>query len=318
MATMKGIPVKVKKGSISNPFTYLLEVIRSVEARVLRGSPEAVLSTIQAFGNSPPYSSFIINFGEDLVSDEIIEETMDLVECFLFAGQEKSNFSYCWIRHEDKQKTELHLIVANIHLSTAKQFVPYFHNRDRAIQEAVITLINHKFGLMDPHDPGRKSLCNVSRGKLSDQMYGIKTALIDHVLRELDDGNITNRQELVDAIRRFDSEITIKEGEDYLLFSKANWPTNIKQTGELYERNFDLETCLAKREKAQEWRGSGDYREHILRAKEVVLGNPKSIRIQHKLGRLRNRVKLFREKFRKPHKARFSQKEIDGRANFCL
>lgn len=104
MPLFKIIPLSRHSAEPCNPFDYLLDKKRSIKPEVLRGCPMETWATIQSFRSKNPYSSFILNNGFDNVSPRILEEMMDYLECLIFAGEDKSNFRFCWVLHRDKKK----------------------------------------------------------------------------------------------------------------------------------------------------------------------------------------------------------------------
>jgi len=150
-------------GAKGNPFAYLLKKERSVAAEVVRGDPELCWATIRSLSYRQKYTSLVLSCAEQL-PPERERQIIDDYERTAFAGRPEE-FVRVWVRHREHGRTELHLVVANVHLPTGKRWSHYYDRADRRLFKAWQELTNLRHGLASPDAPERVRLADLP-GKL--------------------------------------------------------------------------------------------------------------------------------------------------------
>lgn len=186
--------------SDGNPFDYLLHSKRSVPARLLRGDVQATLALIQASDFRQRYTSIVLSFEKD-VSEEIQDEIIDSYEVTAFAGSTPEDFARVWVRHQDKGRTELHCVVANVHLPTGKRWAHYYHYAQQNLFRTWQELINLKYGLASPYAPERSRLRNLP-GKIPAKKKEIFNYLDNKICAAIESGDAETRDDIVKLIQR--------------------------------------------------------------------------------------------------------------------
>lgn len=232
-------------------------------ARLLSGDPFLTNELINATNYAKRYTSGCLSFSEqpNEITDEQKRHIMQAFENTIFAGLDGDQFNIVWIEHTDKinpetqkPRLELNFVIPNLEMRTGKRLQPYFHNADLKRVNAFQNLINHSYGLTDPHDPHRQRKTNpyASRNlpKTTDlierdtpKFHQFKThtdakqQINNLVLQEVEQGNIKNRDDIIKFLPSLN--IAIKRiTENSVTVTAPNIKKNIRLDSNIFKKNW--------------------------------------------------------------------------------
>jgi len=151
-----------------NPFDYLLHQERLIPAEVIQGDVDLVSEGIKACPCSRKYTSLVLSFEENLDHDQKMEAIRSY-EDIAYAGTDDTDILRAWIEHKDKNRTELHGIVVNTHLSSGKRWQHYFDRVDRSLFKSWQELFNMQHGYSSVDDPARERLQSIPGNRLPEK-----------------------------------------------------------------------------------------------------------------------------------------------------
>ena len=226
-------------GGGSGPVDYLLGKNRDREgARVLRGDPEQVKELIDTLKFAQKYTSGVLSFEEENISESEKSRLMDSHERALLCGLEKDQYAVLWVEHRDKGRLELNYLIPNVELQTGKRLQVYYHEQDKPRMHAWQTIQNIEGGYKDPDDPLKRQLLTLPNNLPPDRKEA--QLAITHGLKELvDAGEINSRSDVIRALE--DAGFTVaRETKSSISIAAPDGGKNIRLTGALYEREFSL------------------------------------------------------------------------------
>lgn len=151
--------VKFFDSGISNgysPINYLLGGNRNRKgATVMIGDPDLTVKLINSTPFSKKYTSGVLSFTEDYIEDDLLLLIADDFEKIIFPGVSVAEYTFLWVKHEDKGRVELHFVIPTLNLLSGRRMQPYFVGQDFLGIEAWQSMINLKFNLDDPLDPSK-------------------------------------------------------------------------------------------------------------------------------------------------------------------
>lgn len=220
-----------------NPFDYLLTAGRAVAPEVLMGNPEITWANIRSLEFAKVYTSVVLSF-EELLPKRCLWEIMQSYERLAFAGVDEKEISRSWVHHGDHGRSELHCIIANVHLGSGKRLQPYYHKQDCRLFINWTEMINAHYGLSSP---------SVAREYLTDPgvLRGYPTAkakayceLDREVAMAVREGKIRCRADLV---RYLETEgwIVTREAPRWVTVQKPEWTKGMRMRGPKYAADFD-------------------------------------------------------------------------------
>lgn len=232
-------------------------------ARLLSGDPFLTNELINATNYAKRYTSGCLSFSEqpNEITDEQKRHIMQAFENTIFAGLDGDQFNIVWIEHTDKinpetqkPRLELNFVIPNLEMRTGKRLQPYFHNADLKRVNAFQNLINHSYGLTDPHDPNRQRKTNpyASRNlpKTTEMIErdtpkfhefknhtDAKQQINNLVLQEVEQGNIKNRDDIIKFLPSLN--VVIKRvTENSVTVSAENIKKNIRLDSNIFKKNW--------------------------------------------------------------------------------
>lgn len=219
---------------------YLLGKDKQREnATLIRGNADQTTEVINNITNKSIYTSGVLSFSKDeKPTDEQIEKIIDSYENTLFPNMDKDQYSSYWVRHEDKDRTELHFVFANIELKTGKALPVYYHRNDKNLVDSWKNLVNDKYGFIDPNAPmNRKQLTPTTR---NDKDNAQKDSIHERILSLVErNRSINSRDDVVKAIENLGYEVTrTSKKDDSISIKNPQGGRNLKLKGELYSPNF--------------------------------------------------------------------------------
>lgn len=228
-------------GAKGNPFAYLLKKDRAIAAEVVRGDPELCWATIRALPYRQKYTSLVLSFAERVTAEregKILED----YERVAFGGRAEE-FARVWVRHREHDRTELHLVVANVHLPTGKRWSHYYDRADRQLFKSWQELTNLRYGLASPDAPERKRLADMP-GKLPDEKKALFEKLDALVCAGVARGEIQTRADLLKALELAGYEA--RPSRNYVAVKCPGADEKaLRLRGKKYNEDFSREALLA-------------------------------------------------------------------------
>ena len=228
-------------GAKGNPFDYLLKKGRAVAAKVLRGVVAFCLATIKAAPYRQKYTSLVLSFAEEL-TPERERQIMDDYERVAFGGRAEE-FARVWVRHREHGRTELHVVVANVHLPTGKRWSHYYDRADRKLFKAWQELTNLRYHLASPDAPERMRLADFP-GKLPPAKKVLFEKLDALVCTGVARGQIRTRGDVIEALRAAGNDV--KPSRNYIAVKPlGSEERSLRLRGKKYVDGFTLAVLLA-------------------------------------------------------------------------
>lgn len=255
-----------KGGSPRASMNYLLNKSEG-EVRVLQGHPELSVRLAEAMESANPYSVGCLSFEEVDIPEEDKKAIMQRFEESFLAGLNAEQFNICWIEHTDKGRLELNFFVPNVELSTGKRLNLYYDRADRHLAESFKKAINLEYGLTSPDEPQKRQtvLIDKSLPKNTKDAVAALNRLIEY---EFSQGNINNRQDVIDCFERHGFEIS-RQGKDYLSIKNENG-RNVRLKGAFYEQTFRADTARRAIAEAERGRSRESHRGEVEQAREQL------------------------------------------------
>lgn len=247
------------RGAGSGPVDYLLGKNRDREkAEVLRGNPDETAAIIDSSAYAKKYTSGCLSFEERNISEAKKRELMDSFEECLFPKMDKSQYNVLWVEHRDKGRLELNFVIPNIELETGKRLQPYYHSADLKRVDAWRTIQNIENDFSDPDDPAKRQAL-VSAKDLPTAQKEAVTAINDGLTNLVQQGAITNRQELISTLENGGFEIA-RQTKSSISIKNPDGGRNIRLKGAMYEQDFrfsqDLQRHIQQRSREHQQRAT--------------------------------------------------------------
>ena len=242
-------------GSARATMNYLLGKDRDREhAKILQGDPdltERLADNLHQFKNR--YTVGVLSFEEKDLDDKTKKNIMADFEKSLLAGLEADQYNMTWIEHRDKGRLELNFVIVNQELHTGKRLQPYYDKIDRPLVENWKQVTNHKYGLSDPNDPQKAQAIKIDRHNLPKDVQGIKQRIGEAIAHQIEQGNITDRKGVIEALEGAGLEIT-RQTDKSISIKNPDGKRNIRLEGFIYEnREFSQELGTEHREAKQDY-----------------------------------------------------------------
>lgn len=227
---------------------------REVSPRVLRGDPEYTKSLDKTTSKfSIQATSGVISFRD---KENLTEgQKQKLIDDFedTFIGTELKNKVNClYIEHWDKGNLEIHFIINNVAIDTKPKYFNPFPPGHQKLSNAFAAKKNHEYGFEQIKQKSILSLQHSSNEKKAleakkdtgqkHNFYNLKTKTDLHkfLTNEIKQGNINNRQELIEFIQN-DLQLELSRvGTEYISI-KSTDPNkqNIRLRGDIYSDKGD-------------------------------------------------------------------------------
>ena len=219
-------------------------------ATVFRGDPELTTEIINGIKNTSIYTSGVLSFSADeQPSEQQLNEIIDSFENTLFPNLDDDQYSSYWVMHQDKGRTELHFVFANIELITQKSLPVYYHKKDLDLIDNWKDITNYEYGLIDPNSPDRKRDLVLSQINFDDQTDDqLKDEIHDEIFNEVTQNkNIKSRADIVNLFKSKGYEVTRQGKKENSISIKHPHQKdnpdkklrNLKFKGELYSPTFN-------------------------------------------------------------------------------
>ena len=228
-------------GSAGATIDYLLGEDRDrFGAVLLSGDPDLTQRLADNLDFQNRYTVGVLSFEEANIEEQQKQEIMQSFEEALLAGLDRDQYDITWIEHTDKGRLELNFVIPNVELSTGKRLQPYFDQADRPLVENWKQVTNFDYGLSDPHAPDKaQAIKTLNSQNLPENIKEIKQQIGTAIAEQISNGNIQNRQDVVNTLENAGFEIT-RQTERSISIKNPDGKRNIRLEGVIYEnRQFD-------------------------------------------------------------------------------
>lgn len=219
---------------------------------VPRGDPELTRELIDSLDTKWKFTAGVLSWHPDeLVTPEQETRVMDDFEAVAFAGLEPDQRNILWVRHHHAGHHELHFVIPRVELSSGKAFNPCPPGWQKHF-DVFRDLHNHREGWARPDDPARARLrtpehADLHRARLirwgktpgKDKRAEAKDAVHAYLLLKIEEGQVTNRSELLAALREADLEIN-RAGKDYVTVKDPASGEKLRLKGGIYAEHWQL------------------------------------------------------------------------------
>lgn len=232
-------------------------------ATLLQGDAYLTNELINATPYAQRYTAGALSFTEspDEITDEQKRNIMQAFENTIFAGLDPDQANILWVEHTDKinpetkkPRLELNFVIPNLEMNTGKRLQPYYHKADIIRVNAFQNLINHSYGLTDPHDPNRQRPINpyASRNlpKPTEMIErdtpkfhefknhtDAKQSINNSVLEQVEQGNLKNQDDIVKFLPSLN--VVIKRvTENSVTVSAENIKKNIRLDSNIFKKGW--------------------------------------------------------------------------------
>jgi len=255
-------------GSAGATIDYLLGKDRDRPGAVLlSGDPELTQRLADNLDFQNRYTVGVLSFEELNLEEHQKEAIMQSFEETLLAGLERDQYDITWVEHTDKGRLELNFVIPNVELSTGKRLQPYFDQADRPLVENWKQVTNFEHGLTDPHAPEKaQAIKTLNSQNLPSSVKEIKEQIGTAIAEQISNGNIQNRQDVVETLKGAGFEIA-RETDRSISIKNPDGKRNIRLEGVIYEnRQFDKQFA------EEHSRAGQDYQRTSRERYETALG----------------------------------------------
>ncbi len=244
---------------------YLLGEDREREhAFVLSGDIELTAQLIDSSPFAKKYTSGCLSFYEHDLSDQDKQQIMQNFEECLFPGLDQDQYQILWVQHQDKvnqvtgeTRLELNFVIPNVELSTGKRLQPFYAPVDLDRVDLFKQITNAEHRLYDPDDPNNQQLL-INKKNLPNDVKDFKAQLHQRIYRAVANGEIADRQELVEWLESNEVKVTRQTQKSISIKNPYEGATRpIRLEGEIYEQSF---------------RATGEYRQEVQQRIEAYRG----------------------------------------------
>jgi hypothetical protein len=219
---------------------------------VLRGDPELTRELIDTLDTKWKFTAGVLSWHPDeVVTPKQETRVMDDFEAVAFAGLEPDQRNILWVRHYHAGHHELHFVIPRVELSSGKAFNPCPPGWQKTF-DVFRDLHNHREDWARPDDPARTRLrtpehADLHRARLirwgktpgKDERAEAKDAVHAYLLMKIEEGQVTNRSELLSALREADLEIN-RAGKDYVTVKDPASGEKLRLKGGIYAEHWQL------------------------------------------------------------------------------
>jgi hypothetical protein len=205
-------------------------LLKNPTALVLRGDPETTQCVITNLDFTQRFCSGCMSFNEPLSVEKAIQH-IDEFEAATMAGLPENSINTLWVRHTDKERTELHFLIPQVDTVTGRQMTIYLDRRDRQLMNGIRDVINIREGYTRPDDPARKRTTSVPL-RASQSKKDFMAQLDANLQFEVAAGRIKDRRDVVRYLE--DQGLIVKRSKKGKLadeYLKVKRPNEEKFTG---------------------------------------------------------------------------------------
>lgn len=256
-------------------------------ATLFRGDPNETTSIINGIGRQSYYKSGVLSFTNSdsrKLDNDQLNEIIDSFEATMFANLDPDQYSGYWVKHTDKDRTELHFVYAEEELKSGYALPVYYAKVDKPLVDSWKDLTNDKYNLDDPNAPDHKRERIVTKGfelkkgyepkngKLSDEQ--LKDEIHKHIFAYAEFmPNINNRDDIINAFKTLDYKVVSKPTDKYISIEHPNKKDNPKLKNlrfkdGIYSKDFDR-SMLSKNKSYEQLEYERKRPERISKAQKI-------------------------------------------------
>ncbi|MFG0356794.1 hypothetical protein [Pseudomonas sp. zbq_11] len=243
---------------------------RDPRPEVIEGDPRLMIQMIDSLHQRHRYTSGVLSFTtndtETLKASGLDAAIIDITESLkdmLFAAIAPEYQHILIVAHTHLNRLELHYVLPRHNYEVNKAWNPAPPGQGKFRQmDALVDLINVKYGLDDPRDPLRSRVTQEIRWE-PDEKKHTREMLNCFFSKAVIDGAIENRDELICLAKRSGFAIT-RTGEDYVSMRAPGAEKAIRLKGEIYNATF------TSRAKLTDTKTKSREREAYLAAQQVA------------------------------------------------
>jgi hypothetical protein len=218
---------------------------------VIEGDPALMIAMIDAVTAKHKYTSGVLSFtAEDTLKlkalgiDEAIQDMTSRLKEMLFAGISEEHQHILIVAQTHLDRLELHYVTPrwNYEVDRAWNPAPPGSKKFEAM-DALMDLINVKYGLDDPRDPLRARVTKVPQW-IPQKTKPLRDQLNSFFKELVADGVVKNRSELIKFAKDAGFEIT-RTGSDYISVKAPGAEKAVRLEGEIYNERFTSSAELA-------------------------------------------------------------------------
>lgn len=239
------------KGPGGPPVNYFLSEckadgkLRQTPPVVVKGDPETTRRLIDSIDRVWKYTSGIIAWAPgEIVTPAQEAEFVREFESIAFAGLKPDQYNDLWVRHLENDGHELHFLIPRTELTTGKAFNAFAPGWQKHF-DPLRDKWNIEHGWSRPDNPSRARL--IQHGTLA-KFRGPKKEAIEilhaYALREVTEGRVNNRAELVTSFREAGLEVT-REGGNYVTVQLDDGSKH-RLKGAVYEQSFERQRFVSE------------------------------------------------------------------------
>lgn len=256
-------------------------------ATLFRGDPNETTSIINGIGRQSYYKSGVLSFTNSdsrKLDNDQLNEIIDSFEATMFANLDPDQYSGYWVKHTDKDRTELHFVYAEEELKSGYALPVYYAKVDKPLVDSWKDLTNDKYNLDDPNAPDHKRERIVTKGfelkkgyepkngKLSDEQ--LKDEIHKHIFAYAEFmPNINNRDDIINAFKTLDYKVVSKPTDKYISIEHPNKKDNpklknLRFKSDIYSQDFNR-SMLSKNKSYEQREYERKRPERIAKAKNI-------------------------------------------------
>lgn len=257
------------------------------EGATLFGQPNETTSIINGIGRQSYYKSGVLSFTNSdsrKLDNDQLNEIIDSFEATMFANLDPDQYSGYWVKHTDKDRTELHFVYAEEELKSGYALPVYYAKVDKPLVDSWKDLTNDKYNLDDPNAPDHKRERIVTKGfelkkgyepkngKLSDEQ--LKDEIHKHIFAYAEFmPNINNRDDIINAFKTLDYKVVSKPTDKYISIEHPNKKDNpklknLRFKSDIYSQDFNR-SMLSKNKSYEQREYERKRPERIAKAKNI-------------------------------------------------
>lgn len=256
---------------------------RKPAAELIIGNRELIQRLCQDCQFKNRYTTGVLSFSKE-ESDRLsaapgkLEQILDEWKAFAFAGVKEDCRASIVVKHQHKERLELHYLIPRVHLESGKYFNPFAPNYTgrrgkgassdfKKQNDSFVDFICKKYGLQNPRAPEVARSIKINEW---DSQKILKQKIHTHFISAISSGSIGSRAEIVDALRQSGFEIS-RLNQESISVKEPGALKAFRLSGGIYADRKSFEELRATLEVSRDNRNfesiERDYRE-VLQTRE--------------------------------------------------
>ena len=213
----------------------------------LRGNEEIFVSVSSALSFREQYKSCVIAWSPgDVPSSEVLDCLLDDFSILCFSGLHPTRFAWVAFEHRNRDKVDVHVLVANVDLASGRHFNPSPPGARPAF-DALRDFYNFTYGWARPDDvknsslvwAGRRPSFVAARRRRGLPVEASARMLVhSHVLRALVRGRLGDRTDLINRLAQRYTVLDVQP--ERIVVEPVGGGRNIALRGALFSEDFEF------------------------------------------------------------------------------